>query len=166
MQLYEQYRPRSWPQVIGQDKIVRKIDRLRKRGLAGGQVAELILYTMPWMLSLTMPIAALFAATIVYGRFSMDNEMTACRASGVSTLNVLLPALMLGAIVTVLSLGLSNYVVPSMLEMLSRSVKDNAMAIVGHRLDSQGYFKQGTRVIHADAVSRHKEGLTLYGVVA
>ncbi len=35
MQLCEQYRPTSWPEVIGQDKILAKLDRLRKRGLAG-----------------------------------------------------------------------------------------------------------------------------------
>lgn len=35
MQLYEQYRPRSWSEVIGQDKTMALIDRLRKRGLAG-----------------------------------------------------------------------------------------------------------------------------------
>lgn len=35
MQLYEQYRPRSWSEVIGQDKTLALIDRLRKRGLAG-----------------------------------------------------------------------------------------------------------------------------------
>jgi DNA polymerase-3 subunit gamma/tau len=33
--LFEQYRPRSWAEVIGQPKIVGKIDRLRSRGLAG-----------------------------------------------------------------------------------------------------------------------------------
>ena len=35
MQLYEQYRPRCWDDVAGQGKIIAKIDRLRKRGLAG-----------------------------------------------------------------------------------------------------------------------------------
>lgn len=33
--LYEQYRPRSWPEVVGQDKILATVDSLRKRGLAG-----------------------------------------------------------------------------------------------------------------------------------
>ncbi|NQU20173.1 MAG: hypothetical protein HQ567_02745, partial [Candidatus Nealsonbacteria bacterium] len=33
--LYEQYRPREWSEVVGQDKIIAKIARLRKRGLAG-----------------------------------------------------------------------------------------------------------------------------------
>ena len=33
--LHEQYRPRQWSEVIGQEKVLAKIDRLRKRGLAG-----------------------------------------------------------------------------------------------------------------------------------
>ncbi len=35
MQLQEQYRPTSWTEVVGQEKVLAKIERLRKRGLAG-----------------------------------------------------------------------------------------------------------------------------------
>jgi DNA polymerase III gamma/tau subunit len=35
MQLTEQYRPQTWDEVIGQDKIVSRIRSLAKRGLAG-----------------------------------------------------------------------------------------------------------------------------------
>lgn len=35
MPLYEQYRPRDWPEVVGQPKAIRSIETLRKRGLAG-----------------------------------------------------------------------------------------------------------------------------------
>ena len=35
MQLHEKHRPTAWAEVIGQDKVLVKIDRLRKRGLAG-----------------------------------------------------------------------------------------------------------------------------------
>jgi len=34
-QLCEQYRPREWAEVVGQDKAISKIAALRKRGLAG-----------------------------------------------------------------------------------------------------------------------------------
>ena len=33
--LFEQYRPTSWDQVVGQDAVIRKIGALRKRGLGG-----------------------------------------------------------------------------------------------------------------------------------
>jgi replication-associated recombination protein RarA len=35
MQLHEQYRPSAWSEVAGQDKAIARIDRLRRRGLAG-----------------------------------------------------------------------------------------------------------------------------------
>ena len=35
MQLTEQYRPRTWDDVVGQDKIVRQVRALAKRGLGG-----------------------------------------------------------------------------------------------------------------------------------
>jgi replication-associated recombination protein RarA len=35
MRLFEQYRPRSWSDVVGQDKIVARINALRPRGLGG-----------------------------------------------------------------------------------------------------------------------------------
>ena len=35
MQLHEQYRPTTWADVVGQDKIVAKIHALARRGLAG-----------------------------------------------------------------------------------------------------------------------------------
>ena len=34
-QLTEQYRPQMWSDVVGQDKIVQRIQSLAKRGLAG-----------------------------------------------------------------------------------------------------------------------------------
>lgn len=35
MALYEQYRPKTWAEVVGQDKALAKLATLRKRGLAG-----------------------------------------------------------------------------------------------------------------------------------
>ena len=35
MQLYEQYRPKCWAEVVGQSKVLDTIERLRPRGLSG-----------------------------------------------------------------------------------------------------------------------------------
>ena len=35
MQLHEQYRPSAWSDVVGQDKVIARIEAIRKRGLAG-----------------------------------------------------------------------------------------------------------------------------------
>ncbi len=42
MQLYEQYRPTSWPEVLGQSKLLAKLDHLRKRGGLAGRAYFLV----------------------------------------------------------------------------------------------------------------------------
>jgi len=142
------------------------IQPLRKLGLAGEQVLLLFAYTLPVMLSFTLPVATLFAATLVFGRFSQDNELLASRASGVATLALLKPAIMLGGIVTVISLALSNFVAPNLTTMAG-VLQANAREIIYHHLKSRGYvdIDRGSRrhVIHADRVDPEND--TLHGVV-
>src|SRR5579862_8166885 len=61
---------------------------LTHQGLDIGQVGKLLAYFNMAMLTYSLPIAALFATTVVYGRLSADNELTACRAGGMSHLSV------------------------------------------------------------------------------
>src|SRR5678815_4718238 len=72
---------------------------LTQQGLDAGQIGSLIGWFTAPMLAYSLPIAALFATTVVYGRISADNELTACRASGISHMAVALPALALGLFV-------------------------------------------------------------------
>ena len=139
---------------------------MHKEGLAAGQLGSLLGYTLPVMLSLTLPMAAFFATTIVYGRFSQDNELTACRASGISTLRLLKPAMVLGGVVTVVSLFLSNYVTPQMVALGERSVKANIMGIVRQKFRTQSYIDYSGYYVHADQVEQYPDTLQLRGVVA
>jgi lipopolysaccharide export LptBFGC system permease protein LptF len=85
---------------------------LTHQGLDAGQVGKLLGYFNLAMLTYSLPIAALFATTVVYGRLSADNELTACRAGGLSYLSVTLPAFVLGILVAILSLVFLCFVVP------------------------------------------------------
>ena len=72
---------------------------LTQNGLDGAQVLLLIRYSLPAMSTYSLPVAALFATTWVYGRMAADNEVTACRASGISFLAMCAPAMLLGIFV-------------------------------------------------------------------
>ena len=139
------------------------IEPLRQQGLSPGQALQLFWYTMPAMLSLTLPIAALFAATIVYGRFATDNELTACRASGVSTFSLMKPGLIMGLVVTILSLLLSNWVAPTLLQRGKQVVEANLKGVVYQRLRTNSHLKWETKIIYADEVDAQAD--TLRGVV-
>ncbi len=139
------------------------LEPLRRQGLAASQVLSLFVFTVPATVSLTLPVAALFAATFVYGRFAQDNELLACRASGIPTLTLLRPALGLGLGVTLLTLVLSNFVTPQLARMAAHAAEANLRGIIYHKIQSEGYFKRGTWLLHADEVDPKTD--KLFGVV-
>src|SRR3954447_25147246 len=86
---------------------------LTQHGLDASQVGRMLTYFMPAMSTYSLPIAALFATTMVYGRLSADNEIVACRAAGISHLAIAFPAFILGIFVSLISLVLLCFLVPS-----------------------------------------------------
>ena len=130
------------------------IEPLRKQGLSGTQAMALFGYSLPLSLSLALPVGALFAATIVYGRFAQDNELMACRATGLCTLTLMKPALILATVVGGITLTLGLYVAPKLWQMSEKTVKHNLEKITYHYLKSRGHInitKEGW-LFHADRV--------------
>src|SRR3954471_19690890 len=93
-----------------------------KQGIEITQLMTIMLNLMPAMLAYAIPIAALFAAVLVYWRMSTDNEMTACRASGISFVSIVMPALFLGLLLASVDLVFVNYVVPVFLQRTERVI--------------------------------------------
>jgi len=141
---------------------------LQAYGISPAQAIALILYFVPVTLTFVMPVSALFAAALTYGRFASDNELDACRASGVSTLNMMFSALTLAVVVAVANLLLNFYVVPHYIHKAEASVKSNVRSIVFRSIEKQGfyYFKDSSRgsnaFILADKIDIQNN--TLWGV--
>ena len=143
--------------------VIAIIEPLRKQqGLAAEQVLALFGYLLPVMLAITLPVGAMFAATVVYGRFSQDNEFLACRASGISTFNLLRPAMVLGLIVMGCSVLLSNFVAPHMVTG-KKLTEENARGVAYRQLRSRSYLRVGARLVHADYVDEQHD--ILHGFV-
>src|SRR5712671_6117254 len=85
---------------------------LTQQGLDAAQVGKMLSYFTFPMMAYSLPVAALFSATMVYGRLSADNELTAARAGGISHLAIAAPAFVLGLVVALLSILMLCFVVP------------------------------------------------------
>lgn len=107
---------------------------LTQHNLAIAQVGQMLGYFMPAMTNYSWPIAALFATTFVYGRLSADNELTACRAAGLSYGDILMPAMMLGTIVTLLSAFFLAIVVPRSFLQAEKVVYSNLAQLVAGQI--------------------------------
>ena len=139
------------------------VEPLRKEGLNVEDAVTLFAMTLPSVLSLTLPIAALFAATIVYGRFAQDNEYLASRASGISTVSLFRPAFVAGVVVTVVTMTLSNLVTPRMAEMSKRLIRGDLKNVAFRKFQRYGHVRLGAWLVHADSVDEAND--VLRGVV-
>jgi len=108
---------------------------LTQRGLDGWQVAQMLGYFLPAMTNYSWPVAALFATTFVYGRLAADNELTACRAAGISYGKLMMPGVVLGVTVCMLSLIFGWYVVPGSFLRAERVIYSNFARIVANEIE-------------------------------
>lgn len=137
---------------------------IQEFGVGPRQVIHILLYFMPITLTFVLPMSALFASALTYGRFASDNELDACRASGVSLLTMVYPGLVLAVLVATANLVLSFHVMPLFVHMAERSLKADAKQILIRNIQRRGYYKlppDNRYMIYAD----YADNDTLLGIV-
>jgi lipopolysaccharide export system permease protein len=67
---------------------------------------------IPFALAFALPIGLLTASLLVFSRLSVDQELTAIRAGGISLIAAVSPLLVLSVVLTVVSAGFNMYVAP------------------------------------------------------
>lgn len=75
-------------------------------------IALLLLYSTPQVISLTFPFAALIGSLMAMGRLSSDNELLAMRASGVPLRVVFRTVVVVGLVFSGLSFVTNDYLLP------------------------------------------------------
>ncbi len=137
---------------------------IQKYGIGPEQALHLYGYFMPITLTFVLPLAAIFASALVYGRLANDNELDACKASGVSLMTLVYPGLCLAIVVSITTLILSFYVVPAFVQRAERSIKANAKQILFRNIQRKGFYDfDGRFRVYADNAIPDKN--ILLGVV-
>ena len=110
------------------------MNMIKLGGVTPGQLLRLMALVLPLSAALTLPIAALFSATSTYGRISADNEFVACRASGINLHMLFLPTIVLSLFAGGASFGLTNFVIPRMVQNLNEFVGSDFSAMIERRV--------------------------------
>ncbi len=134
---------------------------IQQYGVGPKQVFDLLCYFMPITMTFVLPVAALFATTLVYGRFAADNEFDACRSSGISPTMLFYPAFILAIVIAIANLLLSFHVVPAYVQRAEMAMKSDAKQILFRNIQRQGYYAlPGSEFkIYADAADLVNSGL-------
>ena len=92
--------------------IGRKFGQLVGKGLPWSVIGEVFLLSLPFILAMTLPLAVLVATLYAFSQLTSDNEVTAMRAGGVSTMGLLRPVLLFAAVMAVATFLFVDQVLP------------------------------------------------------
>ena len=84
--------------VLLLDQVGRQFEKLVGKGLHWTVIGEVFLYSVPFILAQTFPMAVLIAVLYSFNRLAGDNEITAMKASGIPLTRLLAPLVLVAAL--------------------------------------------------------------------
>ncbi len=112
-------------------------------------VLKLLLLDLPSTVVLAMPIAALFATMLTLVKLSGNSELIALRAAGVTYRRIFAPFLIMGLIMSLVSFGISNGLVPPS----QKAIRD---------IDQQSIIKQSQPEQNSDVFFKTQDNLWFF----
>ncbi len=76
------------------------------------QILQIIPYVIPSLMPYTIPATLLLTVCVVYGRMAGDSEIIAARAAGIHIMHLMWPSFFLAAITSIISLVLTDQIIP------------------------------------------------------
>jgi len=92
--------------------VTRRFGDFVGKGIPWGVVAEFFGLAVPFIVAMTVPMAVLVAVLYSWSRLAEGNEYTALLSCGVSPLRLVRPVALAGVVVSLVSLALSDHVLP------------------------------------------------------
>lgn len=76
------------------------------------EVLKLVWYSLPVVVALSFPFGVLVGALMAIGKLSFDNEILACLSSGISYMQIYIPIIFIGIILSITSFIINDYLQP------------------------------------------------------
>jgi lipopolysaccharide export system permease protein len=90
-------------------ELLRLVELLVSKGVGVWAVLKVFAHLLPSFLVLTLPIAGIIASITAFGRLSLDKELVAMRAAGLSLLRLARPVMLFSLLVFALTLWLAQW---------------------------------------------------------
>ena len=129
------------------------------RGTSWLQIAELVLYRMPYTLGVALPLGLVFAVLVALARWIRDSELKAVLAAGIAPVRLLAPVLGLAVLVALVAWWNAGWLKP---EAQARYDDLIYKIYYGHApsgvLANTAYAPEGLGVYYASRIYPEKDG--------
>ena len=111
--------------------IIDNIDKFSDRNLTNEEIINWYIYTLPWFISLALPMSLLLSTIFCFNLLQKNHEITALKASGISVRRISIPILILGILFSITVFFFDNSIVSNALEKrydIEKKMKPNTHA--------------------------------------
>lgn len=99
------------------------IDFIIEKKVSVNLILQLIIFQLPWIIGMVLPLATLFATSLSVNRLGRDSEITALRMSGISLCRIFMPIFIVSLFASILTLWLGEAVTPWANRQAQRTVR-------------------------------------------
>jgi LPS export ABC transporter permease LptG len=119
-------------------------------GRLGASVTlRLLVYKLPAILVVTLPVSTLFGTLLGIGRLAKDREIVAMRLSGRSLSRIFTPVLLFGLLIAGLAFTLNEFVAPQANHLANNLIRRAAFGDVFPQVREQVFFRgPGNRIFY------------------
>ena len=100
--------------VIFIGNIVKLGGMIITKGIGIGYIGSLFFFLLLKPLNYIIPLSTLTGTLLAFGRFSSDNEITALKAIGINLYRLMVPAIIIGLMLSFFSIMLNDRLIPNM----------------------------------------------------
>lgn len=105
----------AWAVLTGvflMDRLFLLFDLIIRKGVEVRHVLEILLYTLPFVMAMSVPLAALAGSMMTFGRLAQDKEILALRSAGVRLFSVFKVTLLFTLVLSAGMVFFNLYVLP------------------------------------------------------
>lgn len=118
-------------------------------------VLRMLLYSLPAIVVVTLPVAYMFATLLALGRLGRDSEIIALRACGVSLSRIIMPVIVMSIIISGVGFGLQEKVVPWANQQTVEILKDMMKREPIQNLKEKTFLKFDERYFYVNEIDRN-----------
>ncbi|MGH7501048.1 MAG: LptF/LptG family permease [Longimicrobiales bacterium] len=104
--------------------VARRFGDLAGKGLGLGVIFEVMAYSLPHIIALTLPMAVLVSVLYSFSQLAADNEITALKASGINLVRILMPLLGAAVILALFMVYFNDRILPETNHKLKNLMTD------------------------------------------
>ncbi len=151
--------------IVLMDKIFDLLGIFISKGIAFTTIVRLFGYIFPTFFPLTIPMAFLIATLLTFGRFSEDNEITACRSSGIKIIFLIQPILFISLLGSLGLIHFNKFIAPRLQNKFKDLYREILVKSPTLKLDNHSFTKIQNYWIYIEKIDHKKsklKGIIIY----